>query len=322
MYSLRINRWCIGAGMWMTAAAIILALFLLPACVNAHQDEENTLEQQDLTNLDIEDLLNINVTAASKKIERTSDAPASVTVITHDQIERYGYRNLQDALRSVVGLYASTDLNYGFLGVRGYAMPGDFNTRVLLLIDGVRINDPMYNQVPIDEDVPLDIRSVERIEIVKGPGSALWGSNAVLAVINLITRKANDVQYNRLAQSVGTNENYESFFEFHDDSSDKFQFAGSVTNMGSDGLHSIYFPEFDSPDTNNGIAKNVDGESAQRGYLSCSYGKLKMLFNAGDRRKDIPTAIYDTEFNQPGVWTDDYRSVMSLCYETKCSAKR
>lgn len=318
MYSLRTYRWRVVAGIQLVRTAIIIVLFLLPACTNAQQGEE----PEDLTQLDIEDLLNIKVTSASKKVERTIDAPASVTVITHDQIERYGYRNLQDALRSVVGLYTSTDLNYEYIGVRGYSMPGDYNTRVLILIDGVRLNDPTYAQAPIGEDMPIDIRSVERIEIVKGPGSALWGNNAVLAVINLITRKSDDMQDNQLVQSTGTLGSQESFFEFHNNSPNGFQFAGSMTSMESDGSSSIYFPAFDSPETNNGFAQNLDGESAWRGYLSGSYGKLKMLFNVGDRRKDIPTASYDTVFNQSGSWTDDSRSVLSLSYETKCSTKR
>ena len=319
---MRIYRRRTGTKTGLACAIAIIILCMLPALAIAKEgDEVASASQQDLSNLNIEDLLNVQITSASKKTEKSSEAPASVTVITHEQIERYGYRSLGDALRSVVGFYVTSDRNYDYLGVRGYSMPGDYNTRVLILVDGVRLNDPVYDQAPIGQDLPVDIRSVERIEVIKGPGSALWGDNAMLAVINVITRKAEDINGSRLSQDLGAQATQESFFEFGN-SSDEMQLAGSVASTKSDGQQSIYFPEFNGAATNNGIAQNVDGESAQRGYISGSYGKLKLFCDAGQRWKDIPTASFGTVFDNSGNWTQDTYSLLSLNYETKCLSTR
>ena len=157
-----------------------------------------------LADMSLEDLMSVEVTSASKKAENRTDAPASVFVVTRDDIERNGYRTLADALRQVVGFYISNDRNYSYIGLRGYARPGDYNSRILLLVDGVRVNDPLYDTAPVGEDSPVDMESLDRIEIVKGPGSALWGANAVLAVINLITKRGSDIAGTGLRQEFGS----------------------------------------------------------------------------------------------------------------------
>lgn len=95
---------------------------------------------------------------------------------------------LSDALASLPGLYSTYDRQYHFLGARGLSLPGDFNSRVLVTINGNRINDATYDQGPTGRDFPLDINMIERIEFIPGPGSAVYGQNAMLGVINIITR--------------------------------------------------------------------------------------------------------------------------------------
>ena len=101
-----------------------------------------TLEQ--LMSMDVE-----RVFGASRFQQSVIDAPASVTIVTRDDIERFGYRTLADILRVVRGFYVSNDRNYSYVGVRGFSRPGDYNTRVLLLIDGHRLNDNIYDQALI-----------------------------------------------------------------------------------------------------------------------------------------------------------------------------
>jgi len=87
----------------------------------------------DLTELPLEELMNICVVGASKYEQKIMDAPASVTIIGQDQIKKFGYRTLADILRSVRGFYVTDDHNYQYLGVRGFNRPGDYSTRILLL---------------------------------------------------------------------------------------------------------------------------------------------------------------------------------------------
>ena len=76
------------------------------------------------------------------------EAPASVSIVNKDEIKKYGYRNLADILRSVRGFFVTNDRNYQYLGVRGFNRPGDYNTRFLLLVDGHRLNDGLYDSSP------------------------------------------------------------------------------------------------------------------------------------------------------------------------------
>ena len=121
------------------------------------------------------------------------EAPASVTIINKDEIKKYGYRNLADILRSVRGFFVTNDRNYQYLGVRGFNRPGDYNTRILLLVDGHRLNDGLYDQAPIGYDFPVDIDLIDRVEVIRGPSSSIYGTNAFFAVVNVITRNGREL---------------------------------------------------------------------------------------------------------------------------------
>ena len=117
--------------------ALSLAIGLPTADVNA------TPTAADLTELPLEALMNIEVPkvyGASKLEQKETEAPASVTIVTADEIKKYGDRTLADVLRSVPGFNVSYDRDYAFLGTRGLSL-GDFNDRVLLLVDGHRVNN-------------------------------------------------------------------------------------------------------------------------------------------------------------------------------------
>src|SRR5580704_5903794 len=165
-----------------------LAILALTATAGAQQDAK------DLSQVSLEELSNIQVYSASKHMQSTSDAPASVTVVTADEIQKYGYRNLADILRSVSGFYVTSDRNYTFVGVRGFGRLGDWNSRILVLIDGHRINNNVLGQAMLGNEFLVDVDMIERVEIVRGPSSSLYGANAFFAVINVITRSAKQVK--------------------------------------------------------------------------------------------------------------------------------
>ena len=95
---------------------------------------------------------------------------------------------MADVLRNVRGFYSTSDRNYGYFGARGFQPPGDYNARILVTIDGLRANDNIYDGALYDENFQVDLDLVDRIEIIRGPSSSLYGSNAFLAVINVVTR--------------------------------------------------------------------------------------------------------------------------------------
>ena len=146
----------------------------------------------DLTQKSLEDLMNIDVTSVSKKEQKTSETAAAVFVISAEDIRRSGALNIPDLLRMVPGLdVAQIDAGKWAISARGFN--AQYSNKLLVLIDGRTVYNPEFAGVEWDsQNVPLD--SIERIEVVRGPGAAVWGSNAVNGVINIITKSANDTQ--------------------------------------------------------------------------------------------------------------------------------
>ena len=112
--------------------------------------EEET--HADLMSMSLEDLMKVDIDSvygASGYQQRVTEAPASITIVTGDEIRRYGYRTLADILRNVPGFYVTYDRNYSYLGVRGFGRPGDYNSRILLLVDGHRLNENIFESALI-----------------------------------------------------------------------------------------------------------------------------------------------------------------------------
>jgi iron complex outermembrane receptor protein len=148
--------------------------------------------QRDLSQLTIEDLMNIEVTSVSKKEQKMSRAAAAIFVITPDEISRSGATNIPDLLRMVPGLDVSQiNANNWAVSARGFNR--QFENKLLVLIDGRAVYTPLDGGVNWDtQDVPLE--DIDRIEVIRGPGATLWGANAVNGVINILTKKAADTQ--------------------------------------------------------------------------------------------------------------------------------
>ncbi|WP_438017400.1 TonB-dependent receptor [Sorangium sp. So ce315] len=128
------------------------------------------------------------VEAASRSTEAVEDAPGSVTIIPGQELRAMGYPTVAEALRGVRGLYTTYDGVYTFAGVRGINLPGDFGNRMLTLLNGHSMNDSWVNLSYFDYLARTDLEDVERIEIVRGPGSVLYGTGAFSGVVNIVTK--------------------------------------------------------------------------------------------------------------------------------------
>jgi iron complex outermembrane receptor protein len=273
--------------------------------------------QPDLSTLTLEELSTLKVevvSSASKFAQEVTHAPASISIVTAEEMRRLGHRTLKDVLDSVRGLYTSDDRNYSYVGVRGFARPGDYNTRMLLLIDGHRINDPVYDQARIGEDMLVDIESIDRVEIIRGPGSSLYGTNAFFGVVNIITRtgrQQDGVRVDVDRASLDMWRGRASVGHRFDNGADLY-LAGSVQR--ADGYAALYYPEFDTAQTNFGTARNLDGEEAQRLFGAFSIGNFTLRGAYGDRAKQVPTGAYDTIFGDPRFETRDTQSFLDASY--------
>ena len=156
-----------------------LLLLTLASCAPVAQGA------QELTEMSLDQLLDIPVVSASRFEQKSSETPSTVSVVTQDDIRQYGWRTLGEVLRSLRGFYVHYDRGYEYVGTRGFARPQDFNTRVLLLVDGHRMNDAVYDTAYIGTDSIIDLDLVDHIEVIRGPGSSIYGSNALFGVINV-----------------------------------------------------------------------------------------------------------------------------------------
>ena len=264
----------------------------------------------DLSQASLEQLGNIKVYSASKHLQPAAEAPSSVTVITASDIQKHGYRTLADVLRTVSGFYVSTDRNYSYLGFRGFGRPGDYNTRVLLLVDGHRTNDNIYDQAMLGTEFPVDVDMIERVEVIPGPGSSLYGSNAFLATINVITRKAHDLNGWELSFEPGSFATYKGrvsyggIFKGAD-----LAVSGSFYDSGGQNL---FFPEFNSLATHNGVAQNLDYDHYGDFLVTTSFRDFTLQGTADWREKGIPTAPFDTVFDDPRTHSVDQHQYVDL----------
>lgn len=268
---------------------------------------------KDIGEASLEELGSIQVYSASKHLQKASDAPSSVTVITADEIQNYGYRSLAEILESVRGFYIDYDRDYSSVGVRGFARLGDSNNRILVLIDGHRINDNVFGQPYIGTEFLADVDLIERVEIIRGPSSSLYGADAFFAVINVITRKAPQLKGAELSFATA------SFGTYQGRASYGGQYKGvdlllSGTFYNSQG-QTLFYPQFDSPATNYGITQNTDYENFQQILTTISFHgfTLQGLFRARD--KGVPTAYYGGLFNDPRTRNLDYHQYLDLSYQ-------
>lgn len=237
-----------------------------------------------------------HVFSASRYVQTIAQTPANVTLLTREDILRFGYRSVAEALSSLPGVYNAAS-QWPALGVRGFAVPGDFGSRILTLINGMPLYEATYGSFFIEQ---LDIESIDRIEFVKGAGSALYGSGAVLAVINLITRSGRDTAGKTMsveAASHGAVKLYGSWGQVSEKGVDSFFSVSRLRSRGRD----IYLRELDNADFGqaryHGVSAGNDGLGQARVFGRVSYGDAwaqGVLVNA-DKRD--PLASYGTVLN-------------------------
>lgn len=160
---------------------------------------------RDLTELPLDELINIEVTSVSKRAEPLAGAAAAVFVLTGEEIQRSGVRSIVEALRLVPGLHVARigDINTHVVSSRGFA--DRLSDKLEVLIDGRTVYTPLFSGVFWDT-LDTFLPDIERIEVIRGPGATLWGTNAVNGVINIVTRSAADTHGTLLKAGGGTEE--------------------------------------------------------------------------------------------------------------------
>ena len=294
----------------MHTRTLVIMLVSLSVPVIQTQADETSLAP-DTT---LEELLDMTVSTASRHEQTVRDAPSSVTIVTATEIERYGYRTLAEVLGNARGFYVTDDRNYTYAGTRGFSRPTDYNNRFLTMINGVSMNEPIWGAVPIGEGLSIPMDAVERIEIIRGPGSALYGTNAMFAVVNVITKIGNGVDGLQAFVNRGNFDMGQGTLLYGREfaSGLDISFAGEWKNRNGVDL---YFPEYDDPATNNGIAENLDWEKSVGTVGRVTYGPWSIQGVTTARRTGIATGSYETDFNDSRGQSLDKLNMQEIRFE-------
>lgn len=267
----------------------------------------------DLTSLSLDQLILVTVVGAAKYEQTLGEVAAAVSVITRQEIKAFGWRTLGEALASLPGVYTTYDRQYGYLGMRGFSLPGDLNTRVLITIDGNRVNEPIFDSGPTGRTFPLDLDLIERIEFIPGPGGAVFGQNAMFGVVNVITRHGGDVDGGSLAASYQSpqvqREGRASWGKRLDNGVDVLVSLSGMRARGQNGLRDFGVSGV------SGVATGLDGERDTEFFGRIGRGPWLLEHVAGNHRKDDPTGAYLSDPLVRGSYQGDRFSLTQLEYQ-------
>ncbi|HEX7157289.1 MAG TPA: TonB-dependent receptor, partial [Burkholderiaceae bacterium] len=244
-----------------------------------------------LAELPLDQLLDVEISGASNRPQAVADAPASVTVLTAQDFRTYGWRTLGAALRAVRGFYLGSDRVYDFIGVNGFQTPADYNSRMLLLIDGARLNEPIYDSAPVAEDFPLDVELIDRVEIIRGPSSSVYGANALFGVINVVTRPIADLDGASAGAEAGPYGTRRARFAAGSAPADGARWLLEASRARSDG-ETLSFP--DEAYTAGMPVAGTDYKRITRFYGRIESGQQSLVAYYGCRESGLPGGQYGT----------------------------
>ncbi|MCP5102644.1 MAG: TonB-dependent receptor plug domain-containing protein, partial [bacterium] len=223
--------------LFLPLAGLIVLAFLFSFVVNtpllAQEKEE---EVEDVMDMALEDLLNVEITTAGKTAEKISDIPASVVLVTRDDIEKYGYQTLAEVLENIPGLYQTDDYYAKNFGVRGF-WTVDPQRNVIVLVNDVRQTEGIWNGRWL-EQMNIPVEAIDRIEVVRGPMSVIYGTGAFFGVINIITNQVSENAPGNLLSVAFGSENTKKVALRASGKSGDFTYAFNGSYFDTEGLDS------------------------------------------------------------------------------------
>jgi outer membrane receptor protein involved in Fe transport len=257
------------------------------------------------------------VTAASRTAESLDDAPASVTLIPGTELRAFGDETLYEALSGTRGVFQTDDHTYQALGFRGFSRPGDYGNRVLVLLDGHPMNDDQLGSSYVGQDFLTDLGDVERIEVVRGPGSALYGSNAFFGVVNVVTHGPDAVPSPHAGvAATGDGVGRLRLGGGHAFSPDAgfWLSAAGARGDGSD----LYLPaHVGSTTAPDGVVRGADTLQSMTVMGRAWWRAVTLQVSLNDREKRIPTGAYGTIPGDPKAESNDTRGFAEVRFDPK-----
>jgi iron complex outermembrane receptor protein len=286
----------------------------LSASFSAAGQESAPVGESQVSTLTLEQLAAADVVfAAARRNQTLREAAAWVTVVNAADIRRQGFRTLGEILHSLPSFYLVDDRNYSYVGVRGFGRPGDYNTRILLLVDGLRLNDNIYDMAPVGHDFLVPVELIERVEIVRGPAAALYGNSAFFAVVNVITRRPRAIggEAQVAAASAGTGS---ARLSYGTQLADGTEFALSIALLNRSG-RTHWFPDFGGAGAPTTSSAGADGEDDLEWNVALSRGAWSFAGAHTSRGKEVPTGAYDTLLGDDRTRTQDDRTLLTAIHQ-------
>jgi outer membrane receptor protein involved in Fe transport len=282
-------------------------------------EQSAVVRPNDETKLDVVLTRAEEVNAASRSTETVEDAPSSVSIVRSEELRGMGYPTIAEALRGVRGVYVSDDRSYAAVGFRGLGRLGNYGNRVLVLLDGQPTNDNWIGSSYVGNDARTDLEDIERIEVVRGPGSVLYGTNAFSGVINLVTRDVGDKNSGEAgvgASEYGTGRGRaRANLKFGNDAR-LWMSVAAAKGAGRD----FYFPEYADVPVLAGNARDIDGFKASTVNGRFTYKSLTAMWLLHSRNKWVPSGAYRTIFGDPRLQQSDTRGLVEVRFEPQLSS--
>lgn len=239
------------------------------------------------------------VAAASRFTENIEDAPSSVTIIDGQELRAFGYPTLWEALRGIRGVSLSNDRTYQSAAIRGLGEPNDYGNRMLVLSDGAIMNDNLLNSTYIGVDGRPDMYDIDRIEVVRGPGSLLYGAGAMSGVVNMVPRAKDEP--NSVHGGVGTYDNsvIHGRVGFHYNFTPKVGVWASLSGSRSDGID---LP-VELKDGTTKEAHQVDFHRAMGTAGRFWAGPLTVQWYYNQRKQTVPIGAYGSVFDDARTYS-------------------
>ncbi|HPN31766.1 MAG TPA: TonB-dependent receptor [bacterium] len=313
-----------------TSIFVFMFLFILPISIvfgDKYAAEEEFFAMQEQV-----------VVSASKKAQKISDAPAAISVITAEDIEKYDYKTVAEALTQVPGLYQSTDRSNDYGIIRGIHLSDDNQKRILVLLNGHTLNNGMTMECPLGFELGVPMSAIHRIEVMRGAGSIMYGSNAFFGVINIIlkNKQSTEKNFNRIDLSAGDNQLYALDAVINKPKNNLFISLQCRTNKGSDAeafynyrWNSTSLATYEDPYTSpsgNTLTKgtkvgDVDFDKMYSLITSYKIGKLDLLGKFSYSREGMPLADWLQIFTNNDKFEQDKSGFFELAYSDKISDK-
>ncbi len=259
--------------------------------------------------------MNLHVEGAALHPQTLRDAPASVTVITADDIYKYGYRTLGEAMASVRGFALNDNRTYRSVGVRGFNLPWDYGSRILVMVNGHNMADHVFDSMLwFGDDFPIDMHLVKQIEIIRGPSSALYGSNGEFATVNIVTKSPDEAGPPSLSTELGSfgEKKAQMMAEVPAGKTAKLLLSGTVFN--DSGESPLYFPGLDTPENNHGQAIDMDGQKGYHFFANLTWRGWNITAVMSNRDQIQPVSWGDTVFNDRGTHVDETANYLDALY--------